>query len=317
MAEKKSSKKDKLVITIPAYNEEETIGKVINEIPRAIEGVESIETLVINDGSTDSSGNIAEKAGAKILSHETNLGLGVTFRDGLKKALEMKADIIANIDADFQYDAAEIPKLIEPIISKRAEIVLGDRQIDKLKHMPLSKKFGNKIATWVVRRITGLPIRDAQTGFRAFSREAALQMNLRGDYTYVQETLIQAANKNLKIEQIPVEFREREGKSRLITNIFSYAKYAGLNIIKSYRDYRPLEVFTAIGIIIIIIGLIFGLRVLIDFLTFGNVAHLPSAVLTTMLIVAGLLVIIFGLLADMLKTQRILLEEMMYRLKKR
>jgi len=130
---------------LAAYNEEETIGKVINEIPREIEGVGSIETLVINDGSTDSSSNIAEKAGAKVFSHETNLGLGVTFRDGLKQALEMDADIIANIDADFQYNAKEIPKLIEPIIGKRVDIVLGDRQIDKLKHMPLSKKIGNKI----------------------------------------------------------------------------------------------------------------------------------------------------------------------------
>lgn len=316
MVEGISSKKDKLVIMIPAYNEEKSIGRVIKEIPREIEGLDKIEILVINDGSTDSSGNIAENAGAKVFSHKTNLGLGVTFRDGLEKALEMDADIIVNIDADFQYDPKEIPKLIEPVINERADIVLGDRQIDKLKHMPPSKKCGNKIATWLVRRITGLPIRDAQTGFRAFSRDAALRMNLRGDYTYVQETLIQAANKNLKIEQIPVEFREREGESRLITNIFSYAKYAGLNIIKSYRDYRPLEVFTAIGGTIILIGLIFGVRVVVDFLNFGRVAHLPSAILTTMLVVTGLLVITFGLLADMLKTQRIFLEDIYYRLKK-
>ncbi len=316
MVEGTSSKKDKLVIMIPAYNEEKSIGEVIKEIPREIEGLDKIEILVINDGSTDRSVNIAENAGAKVFSHKTNLGLGVTFRDGLEKALEMDADIIVNIDADFQYDAKEIPKLIELVINERADIVLGDRQIDKLKHMPLSKKCGNKIATWLVRRITGLPIRDAQTGFRAFSRDAALRMNLRGDYTYVQETLIQAANKNLKIEQIPVEFRERDGESRLITNIFSYAKYAGLNIIKSYRDYRPLEVFTAIGGTIILIGLIFGVRVVMDFLNFGRVAHLPSAILTTMLIVTGLLIITFGLLADMLKTQRIFLEDIFYRLKK-
>lgn len=317
MAEDATSTGIKLVIIIPAYNEEETVGKVIEEISRDIEGVDKVEVLVINDGSTDNTLEEAKKAGAdKIISHKTNFGLGVTFRDGLEEALKMDAGVIVNIDADFQYNGREIPKLIEPVINGRADIVLGDRQIDKLEHMPVSKKFGNKIATWVVRRVTGLPIRDAQTGFRAFSKDAALRMNLTGDYTYVQETLIQAANKNLKIEQIPVEFRKREGRSRLIAGIFSYAKYAGLNIIKSYRDYRPLKVFTAIGVTIILIGLVFGVRVLMDFFTTGKVAHLPSAVLTTVLIVVGLLVIIFGLLADMLKTQRILLEEVLYRMKK-
>lgn len=307
----------KLVVTIPAYNEEDTIEKVIKDIPRKIEGIEGINVLVINDGSSDKTVEKAIKAGAdRIISHKKNLGLGITFRDGLEEALKMGADIIVNIDADFQYNAKEIPKLIEPILKGEADIVLGDRQVDKLEHMPTSKKIGNKIATWVVRRLTGLPIRDAQTGFRAFSRDAALCMNLTGDYTYVQETLIQAANKGLKIEQVPVEFRKREGKSRLITSLFQYAKFAGLNIIKSYRDYRPFKVFTTIGAVIILIGLAFGMRVLIDFLTIGKVTHLPSAVLTTVLIIVGVLVIIFGLLADMLKTQRILLEDILYRMKK-
>lgn len=304
MVEEAVSTGVKLVIMIPAYNEEKTIGKVIEEIPRDIENVDKVEVLVINDGSTDNTLEEAKRAGAdEIVSHKTNLGLGFTFRDGVEEALKMGADIIVNIDADFQYNAAEIPQIIEPVIKGMADIVLGDRQIDKLEHMPLSKKLGNKIATWVVRRVTGIPIRDAQTGFRAFSRDAALRLNLTGDYTYVQETLIQAANKNLKIEQIPVEFRKREGRSRLIAGILSYAKYAGLNIIKSYRDYRPLKVFTAIGVTIILTGLVFGVRVLMDFFTTGKVAHLPSAVLTTVLIVVGLLVIIFGLLADMLKTE--------------
>lgn len=317
MVGESTSRVGKLVTIIPAYNEEPTIGTVIEEIPRTIKNVNKVEVLVINDGSTDNTLEEAKRAGAdKIVSHKRNLGLGITFRDGVEEALRMGADIIVNIDADFQYNAKEIQRLIEPVINGRADIVLGDRQIDKIEHMPLSKKWGNKIATRVVRRVTGLPIRDAQTGFRAFSRDAALRLNLTGDYTYVQEMLIQAANKNLKIEQIPVEFRKREGKSRLIAGILSYAKYAGLNIIKSYRDYRPLKVFTAIGVTIILIGLIVGARVLMDFFTTGRVAHLPSAVLTTVLIVVGLLVIIFGLLADMLKTQRILLEDILYRLKK-
>ena len=308
----------KIIITIPAYNEEETIGKVINEIPRRIDGIDRIEVLVINDGSIDNTVEVARKAGAdKIISHKKNLGLGISFRDGLEEALKMGADIIVNIDADFQYNAKEIPELIEPIINGKADMVLGDRQINTLDHMPIGKKLGNKLATWVTRQVTGLPIRDAQTGFRAFSREAALRMNLTGNYTYVQETLIQAANKNLTVEQIPIEFRRREGESRLISSLFGYAKSAGNTIIRSYRDYHPFRVFTAIGGAIILIGLIFGFRVLIHYFATGMVTpYLPSAVLATVLIVVGLQVIVLGLLADTLKTQRMLEEEILYRLKK-
>ena len=313
-----SEEKVKLVVMIPAYNEEETIGRVIGEIPRRIEGVDKIEVLVIDDGSTDTTSKVAEKEGPeKIIRHKANLGLGVAFRDGLEAALGMDAEVIVNIDADAQYNAKEISKLIEPLLKGEADMVLGNRQIDKLKHMPWSKRWGNKIATWVVRRVTGLSIRDAQTGFRAFSRNAALHMNLTGDYTYTQETIIQAAHKKLKIEQIPVEFRKRRnGKSRLVGNIFSYAKYAGITIIKSYRDCAPLKVFATMGTALILIGLAFGVRVLVDFFETGTVEHLPSAILTTVLIVAGLVVVIFGLLADMVKAQRILLEDMLYRMKK-
>ena len=203
----------RLVVTIPSYNEEPSIASVIKEIPRTIHGVDQIQILVINDGSTDRTTEIASQAGAhKILSHKYNMGLAQTFRDGLNEALEMGADIIVNTDADFQYNGLEIPKLIAPILEGKADIVLGDRQIDNLDHMPWGNLWGNKIATCVTRLATGLPIKDAQSGFRAFSREAALRMNLTGDYTYTQETIIQAANKHLTIEQIPVEFRKKRGK---------------------------------------------------------------------------------------------------------
>lgn len=308
----------KLVITIPAYNEEETISKVINEIPRKIVGIDQIEVLVINDGSIDNTVEEARKAGAdKIVFHKRNLGLGISFRDGLEEARKMGADIIVNVDADGQYNAKEIPRLIEPIVNGKADMALGDRQIDELDHMPMGKKLGNKLATWVTRKVTGLPIKDAQTGFRAFTREAALRMNLTSNYTYVQETLIQAANKNLTVEQIPIEFREREGKSRLISSLFGYAKSAGNTIIRSYRDYQPFKVFTVMGIAIIVIGLITGFRVLIHYFATGMVTpYLPSAVLTTVLIIVGLQVIVLGWLADMLKTQRMLEEEILYLLKK-
>ncbi|MCJ7445877.1 MAG: glycosyltransferase family 2 protein [Methanotrichaceae archaeon] len=308
----------KLVVTVPAYNEENSIGKVIKEIPRIQEKVDRVEILVINDGSTDHTADAADIAGAdRIISHVRNLGLGVSFRDGLNEALDMGADVIVNIDADLQYNGAEIPKLIEPILQGNADIVIGDRQIDKLDHMPTGKVMGNKLATWVTRRITHLPIRDAQSGFRAFSREAALKMNLTGDYTYVQETLIQAANKNLVVDQIPIEFRKRSGESRLVSNLLSYAMSAGATMVRSYRDYQPLKAFTAIGVVFLIIGLVAGLRVIRHYLTTGTVTpYLPSAVLTTVLVIVGLQAVVFGLLADMLKTQRTFQEEILYRLKK-
>jgi glycosyltransferase involved in cell wall biosynthesis len=308
----------KLIITIPAYNEESSIGKVIKEIPREIEGINNIQILVINDGSTDHTSEVAIQAGAdKIFSHKHNMGLAKTFRDGLNEALEMGADIIVNTDADFQYNGAEIPKLIKPILEGRADIVLGDRQVEHLDHMPRGNLWGNKLATSVIRWVTGLPIRDAQTGFRAFSREAALRMNLTGDYTYTQETIIQAANKHLKIEQIPIEFRRREGDSRLISSIFRYARSAGITIFRSFGAYHPFTVFSIIGFGCIVLGLIFGFKVIIHFLTTGMVTpYLPSALLTTVLVIVGSLAILFGLLADMIRTQRMLSEEILYRLKK-
>jgi len=308
----------KLIITIPAYNEANTIHKVIEEIPKRIPGIDEIQILVIDDGSTDNTSAVAIQAGAtKILSHKRNMGLAKTFQDGLNAALEMGANIIVNTDADFQYNGREIPKLIEPIIEGKADIVLGDRQIDTLDHMPLGNLWGNKFATQVIRWTTHLPINDAQTGFRAFSREAALRMNLIGDYTYTQETIIQAANKHLKIEQMPVEFRKRQGKSRLISSIFRYARSAGVTIFRSFGAYHPFVIFSAIGVGCILLGLIFGFRVIIHFFKTGMVTpYLPSALLTTVLVIVGSLALLFGLLADMIRTQRMLEEEILYRLKK-
>lgn len=245
------------------------------------------------------------------------MGLARSFRDGLEEALTMGADIIVNTDADFQYNQAEIPDLIKPILLGKGDIVVGDRQINNLDHMPKGKFIGNKIATTVTRFVTCWPVKDAQSGFRAFSRETALRMNLTGEYTYVQETLIQASHKNLTLEQIPIEFRKRDGQSRLIANIFGYAISAGATISRSYRDYNPLTVFSAIGLTTIILGFLFGLKVLLNYWNTGMVTpYLPSAVLSTVLVVVGLQAIIFGLLADMMKTQRVLMEDVLYRLKR-
>jgi glycosyltransferase involved in cell wall biosynthesis len=308
----------KLVVTIPAYNEESSIGGVIAEIPRRMDGVAGVQVLVLDDGSTDGTVAAAQKAGAdKIVRHRQNKGLGTTFRDALDAALGMGADIIVNIDADGQYNAADIPALIVPIIENRADVVLGWRDIGKLDFMPPGKKIGNRIATRATRMLSGFPVKDAQTGFRAFSRDAAMRMYLSGGYTYVQETLMQAKYKGMAIEQVPVEFRARKGKSRLISSIFSYAARASRVIFITFKDYRPLKLFLYSGFFLFLIGLGLGIRVLVHFVQTGGVTpHAPSAIAATLLIIVGMGTMLFGIVADMFKKQRLLSEEILYRLKK-
>lgn len=309
----------KLVVTIPAYNEEKTIADVIAEIPREVEGVEAVEVLVIDDGSTDGTVEKAREAGAdNILSHRKNEGLGITFKGGLEAALEMGADIIVNIDGDGQYNAKEIPALAKPLVEDKADIVLGWRDIDRLDFMPRGKRIGNKVATWLTNKVSGMVIKDAQSGFRAFSREAALRMNLSGKYTYVQETIIEAKYKGLKIEQIPIEFRPRQGESRLIPSLTTYARRAGAIILGTYWGYHPLKILSFIGMILILFGIILGAIVLTRFIQTGTVSpHLPTAIAAPLLITTGLQAIILGLFADAIKSQRLFQEEILYRLKRK
>jgi len=309
----------KLVVTIPAYNEENTVANVIAEIPRQIEGIDSVEVLIIDDGSDDETVARAQEAGAdNIRSHKRNEGLGVTFKHGLETALEMGADIVVNIDADGQYNAKEIPALIQPILDDKADIVLGWRNIDLLSFMPRGKRVGNKLATWLTNKVSGLPIRDAQSGFRAFSQEAALRMHLSGRYTYVQQTIMEAKYKGLKIEQIPIEFRPRYGESRLIPSLTTYARRAGATILATYWGYHPLKVFSFVGIFLIFIGFVFGAIALFHFVQDGTISgHTPSAIAAAVLLIAGLQAIFLGLFADIIKSQRIFQEEILYRLKRR
>jgi glycosyltransferase involved in cell wall biosynthesis len=308
----------KLIITIPAYNEESTIARVIKEIPRKIDGIDEIEVLVINDGSTDNTIKVATDAGADhIISLKENQGLAYAFRTGLESALKAGADIIVNTDADFQYNQQQIPDLVKPILEKKADLVLGSRFSGHIEHMVPQKRIGNIIATRVTRMASGYPVTDAQTGFRAFSRDAALHMNILSDYTYVQETILQAVKHNLTLVEIPIDFRKRENESRLMSGVFNYAKRAASVILRTYRDYSPLKLFTAMGLLFIIAGSATGIRVLVHYLQTGMVTpYLPSAVLTTILWILGVLILIFGLIADMLKTQREIQEEILYRLKK-
>jgi len=307
----------KLVITIPAYNEEKTIAKVIQEIPKKIPGIRKIELIVVDDGSTDKTASAAKHYGAIVVRHPGNRGLAKAFKTGLNAALERGADIIVNTDADFQYNQKQIPALIKPILEGKADIVLGSRFKGWIEEMPLSKRLGNKLATAVVRFVTGYKISDAQTGFRAFSREAALRMNILSDYTYTQETLLIAAEHKLKVVEIPVDFRKRANHSRLISSIWSYAKKAGMTIWLTYLSYKPLKVFLTLGLVLILAGLFAGAKVLMHYLSTGLVQpYLPTALLASLLLILGFEVVIIGLIAEMIKLDRKTSEEILYMLKK-
>lgn len=303
---------------IPAYNEEKTIEKVIREIPRQIKGIHKVEVLVVNDGSTDSTVKVALEAGADyIVSQKENLGLALAFRKGLEACLERGADIIVNTDADFQYDQSQIPDLIAPILQDKADIVLGSRFRGHIEYMSPQKKIGNILATRVTRMASGYPVTDAQTGFRAFTRDAALRMNILADYTYVQETIMQAVNHNLTLVEIPIEFRKREGNSRLMSGVFHYAQRATAVILRTYRDYEPMKVFASIGFMFLFIAVLSGATAIAQyFTTRAVVPNISYAILTTMLCLTGLQILVFGMIADTLKYQRIREEEILYRLKK-
>lgn len=306
-----------LFVMIPAHNEEQTIAQVIRTIPRNIDGIHKITAVVIDDGSTDRTSQKAKESGAYVVSHRTKQGLAQTFQHGLNFCLKHGANMIVNIDGDGQYDSAEIPKVIRPIAEGWADVVLTNRNVLSLKHMPFGKKYGNLLATAVTRHVSGFPVRDAQSGFRAFSREAALRINVRGSYTYVQETIIQAVDKRLSIVQTNCSFRKRVGGgSRLISNIWNYAKRAGSMLIRSYVRYKPLKVFLITGFTVSLPGFLFALRYLAFWINGEQGAHIQSLIAAAVLLIVGFQIIMLALLADTIDADRTITEETLYRIKK-
>ncbi|MBU0598626.1 glycosyltransferase family 2 protein [Patescibacteria group bacterium] len=308
----------KLIVTIPAYNEEESIKDVIHSIPKQMQGIDRVEILVIDDGSTDNTKVSAHESGADhVISNKVNRGLATTFRRGINKALELGADIIVNTDADNQYDQTEIPKLIAPILNGQADIVSGDRQIEKLDHMPSSKKYGNMLGSWVVRKVSGLPIKDASSGFRAFSREAALRLSVLSHHTYTHETIIEAQDKKLVFIEVPCTFRARVGtSSRLISGVFGHIKKSGATIVRTTIRHRPLKTFVYIGGFLLLLGIIIGVRFIYFYMTGNSSGHIQSLIFVAILIMLGFQIVVLGLLADNINANRRINEEILYRLKK-
>jgi len=302
----------KLIVTIPAYNEEKTIADVIRSIPRHLDRIDSVEVLVLSDGSTDSTMEVARNAGAEhVLNNKRNIGLAKTFARILDEAVARGADIIVNTDADNQYDQNEIPLLIEPILNGTADMVNGDRQVKKLDWMKSSKKYGNMVGSAFVRKISGTKLNDASSGFRAFTKESAQKFILLAEHTYTHETIIQAGNKNLAITEVPITFKQRTvGESKLITNVGVHIQKSLMTIFRSVMMYKAFRVLAWIGALLIMLGLVLGARFVFYFSQGLGVGHIQSLILAAILIITGVNTVFLGVIADLISHNRKILERM-------
>ncbi|WP_036481806.1 glycosyltransferase family 2 protein [Myxosarcina sp. GI1] len=311
----------KLIIQIPCYNEEATLGLTLSELPRSLPGVDEIEFLIINDGSRDRTLEVAKACGVHhIINLEHNQGLAKGFMAGIEASLKAGADIIVNTDADNQYCAADIPKLIAPILENRAEIVIGARPIQEIAHFSPVKKFLQKLGSTVVRLASKTNIRDAPSGFRAISREAALKLNVFNEYTYTLETIIQAGQKGMAITSVPIRTNSYLRPSRLVKSIPAYIQRSILTIVRIFMTYRPLQFFTILGSIPFSLGFLLCLRWLLLFWgIFGSNTdkpRVPSLILAAILILIGFQLWIFGSIADLMAVNRTLLEDIQLRLRR-
>lgn len=306
----------KLIIQIPCYNEENTLADVLADLPRKIEGVSKIETLIINDGSTDKTLEVAKKHGVNhILSFKKNKGLAYGFKTGLDKSLMLGADIIVNTDADNQYCGADIAKLVAPIVKGESDIVIGCRPIDQIKDFSWVKKKLQKVGSKAVRLFSHTNVPDATSGFRAFSREAALRINVYSHYTYTLETLIQAGDANMKLSYVSIRVNPKTRESRLLKSIPRYLLFSIMTIIRISVFYRPLRYFFAIGASSCLLGVSIGIRFLYFYYTGNGAGHIQSLILTSVLLSVGFQFIMFGFLADIVATNRKISEDIQYRIR--
>lgn len=301
----------KLIIQIPCYNEEETLPETINSIPREIEGVDKVEILIINDGSTDNTTYAAKKLNADyIVEFPKNLGLAKAFDAGLKNAVKYGADIIVNLDADNQYCAEDIPKLIAPILENKADITIGARPIDKIKHFSFTKKILQKLGSFVMKKISGADITDAPSGFRAYTRNAAMRINIFDNYTYTMESIIQAQRKGLVTASVPIRVNDDDLRpSRLVKNNLNYIIRSTKTMVRFFIIYHPFRFFSALATIFFILGLILGFRYIYFFTLGDGRGHIQSLILCGLLITISFQTALLAIISDLLGVNRRLVED--------
>jgi glycosyltransferase involved in cell wall biosynthesis len=306
----------KLIIQIPCYNEEKTLPLVMRDMPRAITGVDVIETQIVDDGSSDKTVEVARQLGVThIVSYVGNKGLGNAFKRGVAHALAAGADILVNTDGDNQYKSSDIPRLVIPIVHRKADIVIGNRQTAKIKHFSPVKKFLQWLGSSVTQYLSGLRVPDAVSGFRAYSRESLLEINVTSDFSYVLDTIIQASKKRLKIGYVDIEVNAPTRPSRLFKGMFQHIKKSTSNLLRVYAMYEPLKTFATAGALFLVLGLYpFG-RFVYFYLQSAGQGHIQSLIVGTTFIVIGVQFFGLGIIGDLIAKQRRLLEDILYKIK--
>ena len=307
----------KLVIQIPCYNEETTLPTTIQDLPRELQGIDEVEVLVVDDGSVDRTAAVARDLGVDhVVCMKQNQGLAYAFMAGLDAALEAGADIIVNTDADNQYRGEDIRKLIEPLLEGKADIAVGDRGVATLKHFSPVKRLLQRWGSWVVERAAGIEIPDATSGFRAFTREAAMRLTVLSDYTYTLETLIQAGARRMAVTYVPIQTNPSTRQSRLIQNTPTFLAISAVTILRFYAMYRPLRLFLSLGAVMIAGGVALGLRFLYYFIMGAGTGKVQSLILAAIMTIVGFQVCLIGLMADLVRLNRKMLEEAVYRVRR-
>ncbi|MBR3307920.1 MAG: glycosyltransferase family 2 protein [Lachnospiraceae bacterium] len=307
----------KLIIQIPCYNEAETLEIALNDLPKKIEGIDEIEYLIVNDGSTDKTVEVAVNWGVHhVVNFTRNKGLAKGFMAGIEACLAYGADIIVNTDADNQYCGEDIAKLVQPILDGTADIVVGERPIDDIPHFSWIKKKLQHFGSWVVRKASRTGIPDAPSGFRAFSREAAMHINVVNEYTYTLETIVQAGRNKMAITSVPVRTNPELRKSRLFSSMAGYIKKSMLTILRALLMYRPLAVLTALGFIPFAVGFGIGVRFIVFIVKGQSAGHIQSLILACTLMIIGFMTFIIGMLADVISANRKILEDVQYNVRK-
>lgn len=307
----------KLIIQIPCYNEEGTLEVVINDLPKKIQNIDVIETLIIDDGSTDGTIEVARKLGVDhIVALKTHKGLAKAFSAGIEYGLDQGADIIVNTDGDNQYKGMDIPKLIMPIIKGEADVVIGARQIEEIPHFSFFKKKMQKLGSYIIRKLSNTPVKDATSGFRAFSKDAAMRINPLTEYSYTIESLVQLGNEKVKMMSIPIQVNQKLRESRLIKNTPSFIARQSLTLFRMHAVYKAFRVFMFLGMIVALPGLIGFIRFFYFYFTVGGEGHIQSLIFSAVFLICGFFIVMLGIIADLVSSNRKMIELMIYKIRK-
>jgi glycosyltransferase involved in cell wall biosynthesis len=306
----------KLIVQIPCLNEEAALPETLAAIPRSVPGFDAVEVLIVDDGSSDRTAEVAKAHGADhIVRFTRTKGLAYGFMAGMDACLRLGADVIVNTDADHQYPGHEIPRLVAPILAGEADMVVGDRSVGDVSHFTWTKKRLQRVGSWVVRKVSGTDVPDTTSGFRALTREAALRINIVSEFTYTLESIIQAGKKRLAVAHLPIEARETR-PSRLFGSTWEYVKRSGATILRIYAMYEPFKVFILLGSALFGAGLVLGLRYAWFWWNGRITGHFQSAILSVLLLIMGFQTLQWGIMADLVASNRKLLEDLLYRVRK-